>query len=126
METAYYTLEVTTADGCAARDTLLVTVVEKSAVYLPTAFSPNGDNNNDRWVVYAGNQVAFVERVQIYDRWGNQVFERQNFPPNDPDQGWDGLFEGRPVNSAVFSCLVEVMLKNGQRRVFSTEIVLMR
>ena len=126
LETAYYTLEVTTADGCAARDTLLVTVVEKSAVYLPTAFSPNGDNNNDRWVVYAGNQVAFVERVQIYDRWGNQVFERQNFPPNDPDQGWDGLFEGRPVNSAVFSCLVEVMLKNGQRRVFSTEIVLMR
>ncbi len=125
-ETAYYVLEVTTAEGCTTRDTLLVTVVEKSAVYLPTSFSPNGDNINDRWVVYAGNQVALVERVQIYDRWGNRVYMQQNFPPNDPDYGWDGQFEGQSVNSAVFSCLVEVVLQNGQRQAFSTEIILMR
>lgn len=126
LETAFYTVEVSTAEGCLVRDTLLVTVVEKSAVYLPTAFSPNGDNINDRWVVYAGNQVALIERIQIFDRWGNQVYVRYNIPPNEPDQGWDGMFEERPVNSAVFSCLVEVLLQNGQRKVFTGEIVLMR
>ena len=126
LETAYYIVEVTTSEGCSARDTLLVTVVEKSAVYLPTAFSPNGDNTNDRWVVYAGSQVALVESVQIYDRWGNQVFARENILPNDPEQGWDGQFEGRPLNSAVFGCLVEVILQNGLRRVYATEIMLIR
>jgi len=66
--------------------------------FVPNAFTPNGDGNNDVFYVYANG----VERIDcyIFDRWGEKVFEFHNI-----HDGWNGEYKGRqaPVDVYVFS-----------------------
>ena len=105
---------------------LRIFVARNINVYIPTAFSPNNDGDNDKIIVYAGQGVAQIERFMIFDRWGNQVFAKGPFQPNDPDFGWDGLLNGEPMNAAVFVYYVEVTLVTGQVVVLEGDFVLLR
>ncbi len=108
----YYRFEV--SDGrCAANDSIYFEVAARNEVYLPTAFSPNGDGENDRFFVQAGLGIATVVSFQIFDRKGTLVFEASNFLPNDPLKGWDGTFKGEELNPSVFTYLVQVQYKGG-------------
>lgn len=126
QETAYYVVTVVDEKGCSASDTVLVTVVETIDVFIPTAFSPNGDGQNDRFTLYAGPQIEYIESLEIFDRWGNMVFSRRNFAPNDPILGWDGAFEGRPVNSAVFVYHAGLRTIQGKTHTIKGDVTLMR
>lgn len=90
LETAHYTLRVTDDLGCQLTATFLLQVDRRVQVFIPNAFSPNGDGVNDTFVVYGGIGVERVEDFAIYDRWGNQLFYRSECPPNDPACGWKG------------------------------------
>ncbi|MFM2307666.1 MAG: hypothetical protein RLZZ367_2335 [Bacteroidota bacterium] len=57
-----------------------------ATVYIPNAFSPNGDGNNDVWMVYTDS--VKVTSIEVYDRWGEKVFE------NTVNAGWDGHYKG--------------------------------
>jgi gliding motility-associated-like protein len=65
------------------------------AVYIPNAFSPNGDNYNDVFYI-RGNCIDYMEFV-IYDRWGEKVFTG-----NVTTDGWDGRYRGEMMESGVF------------------------
>jgi gliding motility-associated-like protein len=81
-----YVLTVVTPEGCIATDSLKIEVFKNSAVFVPTAFTPNGDGINDIFKpVYSG--ITKVHYFYIYNRWGNLVFKT-----NSPSQGWDGRF----------------------------------
>ncbi len=60
-------------------------------IRLPNAFTPNGDGENDTFTVGDGVFVNF--RMQIFDRWGNLIFNSTN-----PSIGWDGNFNGTPAS----------------------------
>ncbi|MCC7301695.1 MAG: gliding motility-associated C-terminal domain-containing protein [Bacteroidia bacterium] len=62
--------------------------------FIPTAFSPNGDNNND--VLHVRGPIREMD-FYIYDRWGELVYHSTN-----PLEGWDGTYKGQKLNSAVF------------------------
>lgn len=62
--------------------------------FIPTAFSPNGDGNND--VLHVRGPVKEMN-FYIYDRWGEEVYHG-----TDPMQGWDGNYKGQKLNSGVF------------------------
>ncbi len=62
-------------------------------IYVPNAFSPNGDGVNDKLFVYGDGEFI----LKIFDRWGEKVFESRNF-----DKGWNGRYKGRLLNSNVF------------------------
>ncbi len=62
---------------------------------IPNAFSPNGDGINDEFKISDGIYNNFV--LMIYNRWGNLIFNS-----NDPSIGWDGNFDGQPVNSGTY------------------------
>ena len=126
LETINYLLEVADANGCTTSDVLRIFVEHPIHVYIPTAFSPNNDGDNDKIMVYAGQGVERVERFMIFDRWGNQVFAKGPFQPNDPDFGWDGLLNGEPMNAAVFVYYAEVTLVTGQVVVLEGDFVLLR
>ncbi len=87
-------------NGCLAELTVPVTVInvmcERPFVFLPNAFSPNGDGMND--VLFVRGE--FIEAIDfaIYDRWGERIFETM-----DPTMGWDGTFEGELVTPAVYA-----------------------
>lgn len=126
IETTVYRIYVVANNGCRAEDKVTIWVDSRQAVYVPNAFSPNGDGTNDRLVLYAGPEIARVKYFRIFDRWGNLVFYAEGFPPNDPAFAWDGSFKGQPLNPAVFVWQAEVEDINGRTKVFYGDVALMR
>lgn len=60
-------------------------------LFIPTAFSPNGDGINEVFnLYYVGFEPIQIEKIEIYDRWGGLVFFRENVSPGDAAGGWDG------------------------------------
>lgn len=120
-----YLLQVESANGCIAFDTLTVYVNEEARVFVPTVFSPNEDGINDLLYVNTGNEVAKIINFRIYDRWGSLLFEENDFLPNDPNMGFDGRHRGRVLNTSVLIWQVQVELTDGRREWFQgTTLVL--
>ncbi|MEM1214572.1 MAG: gliding motility-associated C-terminal domain-containing protein [Bacteroidota bacterium] len=126
IATQFYVLEVQDENGCAARDTIQIFVEEVREVFIPNAFSPNGDEINDELMVFAGPAVEQVIDFQIFNRWGTLMYARTNFAPNDPNIAWDGKLAGQPVNSGVFVYQIQLRYIDGQTRTFTGEIILVR
>ena len=96
--------------GCAASDSIRITVEIPRRIYIPNSFSPNGDGSNDRFTVFGeSDYLARIRHLRIYNRWGGLVFERQDFSANDPSLGWDGLHGAKiaPIGPYVYSLEVE-------------------
>lgn len=106
---ASYRLTVSTQYNCTASDEIRITVVcGKGAVYIPNAFTPNGDNNNDVFYI-KGYGIQKVKSLRIFNRWGQIVFSRENFSPNDKNAGWDGKVNGQIPASGTFVYITEVV-----------------
>ena len=98
-----YRVSVTTAEGCVASDTINIKVFKGSAVYVPTGFTPNGDNRNDHLRgLYVG--IKKVHYFRIYNRWGQQIFSTTSLI-----QGWDGTIRGirQPTGTYVWMLKAE-------------------
>ncbi len=104
-----YTLTVTSAAGCTASDSIFVDIVANRRVYIPNAFSPNGDGINDLFTVFGGAAVKEIKSLDVFDRWGEHVFTLRNFAPNQPGLGWDGSFKGKEMQGSVFAWTAEVV-----------------
>ncbi len=107
-----YWLQVSTAIGCSARDS--VTIGGKACplgIFFPNAFSPNNDGKNDvfRAIVYTQLDKFYLA---IYNRWGVKVFET-----TDPSKGWDGTFNGQPQPGGAFVWYAQYQLQSGQGNV---------
>ncbi|MBB00914.1 MAG: hypothetical protein CMN34_08290 [Saprospirales bacterium] len=99
LTTTFYTLAVTLNDYCAISDSLTIYVLDE-LVYLPTAFSPNGDGNNDgfRPIVVDDNIDFDSWEFSIYNRWGELVFKT-----NDVNEAWDGTYNGEKSPLSVYT-----------------------
>jgi gliding motility-associated-like protein len=126
QESTLYTIAVTDTNGCQATDQMRVIVAKDRKVYIPNAFSANVDGSNDLFTVFAGPDVERIRRLAIFDRWGNQVFERRNFPPNEPRLGWDGRFRGQLLDIGYFVYLVEIEFIDGEVELFEGGVHLLR
>ena len=91
-QTQEYVVKVLSSNGCAGEDK--VNIVVYQPVYIPTAFSPNADGNNDLWEL-RGLEVYPNPEVQIFNRWGNMVFySKGNYVPFDGTDSNKHLPEG--------------------------------
>jgi gliding motility-associated-like protein len=98
--TTEYIVYVTDANGCSNSDTVIVTIEEEFVIFIPDAFSPNGDGQNEMLFVRGAGIENFI--FKLYDRWGQMVFET-----NDQNNGWDGTFKGTALNEGVFVYILE-------------------
>ena len=117
-----YTVIVTDSSGCSMADTISIVDLEIDCdffVYLPNAFTPNGDGNNDVFLV-RGKGIETLS-VSIYNRWGNKVFETE-----DEIRGWDGTYKGSEQNSGVFVFIVQGTFVNGKAFKESGDVELIR
>ena len=104
----------------------LVSIEETRKVFIPSAFTPNNDSNNDLFMIYAGEgRISEIKSLQIFSRWGEKVFEAKGFQPNDPAYAWDGRFKNRTLNPAVFVYLAEVEFIDGFVKLFKGSITLL-
>lgn len=126
LHTETYAATVTSTRGCTASAWLTVLVDRRPMVFVPSAFSPNQDGFNDILAVFAGAQVRQIRSFRIFDRWGESVFEAYNFPPNNPEYGWNGMHKGQPVKPAVFVYWLEVDTIDGDTHLFKGEVTVLR
>jgi gliding motility-associated-like protein len=120
-----YHVRIEDQNGCLGEDKVRV-FVQETSIYIPNAFSPNGDNKNDFFTVYVGESVAKISYLKVFDRKGELVFERKDFFPDDEQKGWDGSFRGKRMDPNVFVYLVEVEFINGNKRLFKGDVTLLR
>ncbi|RYY11382.1 MAG: T9SS type B sorting domain-containing protein, partial [Chitinophagaceae bacterium] len=99
--------------GCTARDTIgIKTFCENSQVFIANAFTPDNDGINDILLVQ-GKGIVQVKSFRVFNRWGEVVFEKTGFSPNDPSAGWDGRIKGTIGGPDVFVYTAEVICENG-------------
>jgi len=116
----HYRVLITDSNGCKSIDTVTVFVdVVCLDPYIPTAFSPNGDGENDVYFI-RGNCFETFD-LSIFDRWGEVVFRS-----TDQHVGWDGRFNGKPMNTAVFAYVFNATLTNGKQVSKKGNITLLR
>lgn len=128
LVTTVYCVTVTDTSGCT--DTSCVTVYIESVycsyaddqLFVPDAFSPNGDTKNDRLGVYYPDISCIKEFVFIiYDRWGEKVFEADNLSVL-----WDGTYKGKIMNTAVFVYYMKVSFIDGNEVIRKGNVSLIR
>ena len=113
-ENIKYVAEASNPGGCIAKDEVTIEALcNDMNIFIPNTFSPNGDNAND--VFYPRGKGLFkIKSLRIFNRWGEVVFNRENFTPNDISQGWDGTYKGAKLNSDVYVYTMEVLCDNSQ------------
>ena len=126
LETMTYELSVTTADGCVETASTLIRVSKEYPVYIPTAFSPNGDGLNDKFFVFAGPAVSEIKMFRIFDRWGDLIYEAAGFPPNAPEYGWDGTYRSKPLGAGLYTYYVFVEFIDGSDQIYRGGVHLVR
>jgi len=106
-----YFLTVKNEYGCKASDTIVVAVdCQESHVRVPNAFTPNNDGVNDVFIVKG---ISIIKHMVIYDRWGEKVYERNNFIAGDRASCWDGTFRGQPCASGAYVYFIEMECPSG-------------
>jgi gliding motility-associated-like protein len=109
-----YTVTYTNRNGCIASARIRIEIIKRN-IWIPNAFSPNGDNINDSFYpVVSEDSYQEIKSMQIFDRWGNLLFSRMHFPPNDPFYGWNGDANHEHLNPGTFVYVIEVVWKNGE------------
>ena len=108
-----YHVKATNIYGCSDTASLCIVAFCKSAqLFIPNAFTPDGDNVNDVFMVRSTG-IASVKSFRIFNRYGEVVFEKYNFAPNTPAYGWDGSINGHRGIPAVYVYIAEVVCENG-------------
>ncbi|MBK7873792.1 MAG: gliding motility-associated C-terminal domain-containing protein [Saprospiraceae bacterium] len=125
-ETTLYRVTVRNDLGCEATDDLLVTLTNDIPIFIPNAFSPNGDGYNDIFMIYSGSTPFKMRFLYLYQRWGDQVFTAVDLFTNDESRGWDGTFKGKKLNPGVYVYFFEIELANGDVIPFKGDVTLVR
>jgi gliding motility-associated-like protein len=73
-----------------------------------------------------GSGVFTIKSFKIFTRWGEVIFEKNNFNANDVSKGWDGTFKGRQLNSDVFVYVVDVICDDNQTLTFKGNIAIIK
>lgn len=110
--------------GCKATSSLPLTI-ELGDIYIPNAFSPNGDGINDRFTFYSdGKSGEIIEQLQIFDRWGSLLFEAKEIPLNDLSVGWDGTTAGQMRIAGIYTFIGTVRFWSDARKQFEGSLTL--
>jgi len=100
-----YTLIVTSDSGCSA-STIVTVDISCGTIFIPDAFSPNADGQND--ILYVRGMCIKTIEFIVFDRWGNKVFET-----NDQGVGWNGNYKGEAMNSGTYVYYVNATMNDG-------------
>ena len=122
-ETTIYTLDVFFGD-CTFTGTSLIEVITNEEIYVGNIFNPSGTSNTVFFIQSIPNSSLEILNFQIFDRWGNSVYRKENPSINDPSDGWKGYFKGRLLNPGVYAYLINYKSNDGSEKVLFGSITL--
>ena len=105
-------------DSCASSeaDTFKISAVDcdcAKSLFVPNTFTPNGDGQDDIFYPRCGTGIKLIKTFMVYNRWGEQMFERRNLMPNDASNAWDGTYKGDKPLPDVYVWVVEAVCEGG-------------
>ena len=109
--TSYHVTVVDTNNCRSSDDIRISTICNENNYFIPNTFSPNGDGVNDRFYP-RGTFLHNIQSMTIFNRWGEMIFQRKNFPANNMSDGWDGTHKGKPGNSDTYIYIIEIVCEN--------------
>jgi gliding motility-associated-like protein len=118
--TTNYTLTVVDANGCSASDQALVTVYPY-CVKTMDAFTPNGDGQNDKWLVTLNGGCTQNVAVAVFNRYGTEVYRNENYTNN-----WDGTYKGKQIPDGTYYYVNTYKLVTGSTVVLKGDVTILR
>lgn len=106
-DSSVYVTAFAKSNYCTDSAGVFVVVKPLDDIYIPTAFTPNGDGLNDVWRI-RGPQLKEL-KLQVFNRWGQVVFQT-----TEAGKGWDGSFQGKPQQTGSYIYLLTGKTKAGQ------------
>ena len=98
-----YTVIARTPDNCISQDEISIRVFKEADIYVPMAFTPNGDGTNDIFKpILVG--IMQLNYFAVYNRYGELVFKT-----SEQGKGWDGLYKGKSQHTGAFVWVAEAI-----------------
>ena len=115
-----YTIKITDSAGCFVTDTLSILMFKESDIFIPKAFTPNGDGHNDKLDIFlvSMQQLNFFK---LFDRWGKLVFET-----NNTSLLWDGTYNGVKQPSETYVWIAQGVTTSGNVIIRKGQTILIR
>jgi PKD repeat protein len=136
--TTIYTFTIIDENGCIKTDTVSIRVIKNYALHAPNVFTPSNTNEggvsptNNFFNVWTTKGTKYVELLNIYDRWGNLIYSDKDvrfggtLVTNDVNHGWDGIFNGKPVNPGVFAWVAKVRFIDENLEEYKGDVTVLR
>lgn len=106
--------------GCQDSGLVRINLRNNSNIWVPSAFSPNGDGINDVFKVYNLGYAKLIA-FNVFNRYGNLIFAGSKH-----DEGWDGLYQGRAMDVGVYFYYIHLRLPDGKEKILRGDVTLMR
>ncbi len=129
LQTTLYSLTASDERGCLGTDSVRISSLPRLDVYAPNIFkqdiSSNGINNS--FTLFPSKSATMIRRFEVFDRWGEMVFSRENELPGATALHWDGLdFRGKTLDEGVFLWWAEIVFSDGRIEQYSGDVTLLR
>ncbi len=125
-KTTTYQVFVKDSAGCKANDAVEVRVRNNRPIFIPTAFSPNGDGVNDFFTIFGNPASLAIKELKIFNRWGSIVFSGTEIPLGVDQRGWDGTWNGQPLSADVYVYYALIRFVDGEEILYKGNVTLIR
>jgi len=129
FESQTYSLVVQDENGCTGTGSILINIDPNRNVFIPNIFIPgNPAGINDHFNVYAGAGVKQVNFMRVFNRWGELMYERESFYPDNDNlsEGWNGQYKGDYVNPGVYVYTIEVEFLDDRVLLYRGDVTVVR
>lgn len=123
QDTGIFNIRLVVIDEHGCTDTAYdqVVILPEPAIFLPNAFTPNGDGLNDYFGAYGHDYDWSTFEFYIFNRWGEVIFETRDYT-----QMWDGRMNGKLVENGVYNYLIRVKSKQHKEDIYRGEVTVLR
>ena len=119
-----YIVEITDIHGCTQSVRIAVRIKDNSIITVPNIIDPKS-GVNQYFSIFANESVISVDKLAVYDRWGNLVFIKEHIQPNIPNEGWNGTLNGRAVEQGVYVYIIHYTTPSGAK-ILTGDVTVMR
>jgi len=135
LQGGIYNLMITDERGCVLEEEIKLNSDNKDAdackelnIYIPNIYSPNGDGSEDNFLIHLEHepQIVSVRSFSIYDRWGNRIFEKNNFATSETDLGFDAVLKDKILLPSILGYVATLNMFDGKTRSISGTITVIR